>query len=137
MTVTQPLSDEERSTLKTGAFGAVFLISNADPGILSMLRESFAAAGALAGSRGLVNEVLTGGPPPRLGGGSPAELEAAVLPALRRAVEILGAKAPAEVANYRAAVLDAVDRVAGSTEGTSRAEGELLARVRDALGEPA
>ena len=48
-------------TLKTAAFGAVFLVSNADPGPVSMIKESFAASDTISGSSGLVREVLTTG----------------------------------------------------------------------------
>ncbi|GHJ11996.1 hypothetical protein TPA0907_63630 [Micromonospora humidisoli] len=48
----QRLTDDEQQVLKTGAFGAVFLVSNADPGVFAMIRESFAASGAFAGPAG-------------------------------------------------------------------------------------
>ena len=62
----QRLTDEEQLTLKTGAFGAVFLVSNADPGVLAMIRESIAASGAFADASGVVKEALTTGPLPQL-----------------------------------------------------------------------
>ena len=40
VTMGQRLTDDERLTLKTGAFGAVFLVSNADPGMLALLRRA-------------------------------------------------------------------------------------------------
>ncbi|WP_091552250.1 hypothetical protein [Micromonospora pattaloongensis] len=121
-------------TLKAAAFGAVFLVSNADPGLLPMVRESFAAADAFAGSTGLVNEVLTTGRPPRLAERGPAELEAEVLPALRRAVEILRAKAPHEVDNYQDTVLGAALRAAAAEGGVNAAEAATVSKVRAALG---
>jgi hypothetical protein len=130
------LTDDEKRTLKTAAFGAVFLVANADPGFFSMLRESFAASGALAGSTGLVKEVVTAGALPKLPKDSPEQVEAAVLPALRQSVQILAAKAPAELENYRTTVLAAADRVANASEGVSAREAEMLAKVRDALGVP-
>jgi hypothetical protein len=130
------LTDDEKRTLKTAAFGAVFMVSNADPGFFSMLRESFAASGALAGSTGLVKEVMTAGALPKLPKDSPEQVEAAVLPALRQSVQILTAKAPDELENYRATVLAAADRVANASEGVSAHEAEMLAKVRDALGVP-
>jgi hypothetical protein len=133
----EALTDEEKQTLKTGAFGAVFLVSNADPGFFSTLRESFAASGALTGGTGLVKEVMTTGGLPRLPKDSPELVEAAVLPALRRSVEILAAKAPAELENYRMTVLDAADQVANASQGVSAREAEMLAKVKDALGAPA
>lgn len=136
MIMEQRLTDEEKLTLKTGAFGAVFLVSNADPGPLSMIKESFAASGAISGTSGLVKESLTGGPLPRLPH-SPLEVESVVLPALRRAVEILRVKAPDEVEYYRAAVLDAADRVAQAYQGVDVAERNMIVKVRAALTAPA
>jgi hypothetical protein len=129
----QVLTDEEKLTLKTAAFGAVFLVSNAVPGFFSMLRESFAASGALADATGLTKEVLTGPGMPQLPKSSPAEVEAAVLPALRRSVAILREKAPAELDNYRSTVMKAVDQVAGAASGVSETERAMIAKVRDAL----
>ncbi|MFK3980114.1 hypothetical protein ACI2K4_06985 [Micromonospora sp. NPDC050397] len=124
-------------TLKRAAFGAVFLVSNADPGVLSMVRESFAASSAIADSTGLVREVLTTGGLPRFSTDStevkPGEVEAVALPALRRAVEILRAKVPGEVENYRNTVLRAGDEVARAADGVSGAEAAMLDKIRDAL----
>lgn len=131
------LTDDEKQTLKTAAFGAIFLVSNADPGFFSMLRESFAASGALAGGTGLVKEVMTAGALPKLPKDSPEQVEAAVLPALRHSVQILTAKAPDELENYRTTVLAAADRVAKASEGVSAHEAAMLAKVREALGVPA
>lgn len=125
-------------TLKRAAFGAVFLVSNADPGVLSMVKESFAASNAIAGSTGLVREVLTTGGLPRFspnhpGEMKPAEVEAVALPALRSAVRILRAKAPDELENYRHTVLRAGDEVARASDGVSEAESAMLDKIRDAL----
>ncbi|WP_189040470.1 hypothetical protein [Micromonospora sonchi] len=132
--MTQRLTDEEKLTLKTGAFGAVFLVANADPGMLALFRESFAAAGAMVDAGGLVQEALTRGPLPNLPRESAAEVESAALPALRRAVGILTEKAPRELPAYRAVVLAAADRAARADNGVSPAEAEAIARVRGALG---
>jgi hypothetical protein len=140
----EPLTEDERQTLKAAAFGAVHLVSNADPGVFDTIRESFAATSALAGASGLVREVLTGGPVPRLprtpeadsaggGGGGQADLAAFVLPALRRSVAILAAKAPQELASYRATVVEAVHLAAGAADGVSTRESEMIAKVKQAL----
>jgi hypothetical protein len=130
------LTSQERVTLKTAAFGAVFLVSNADPGFFAMLKESFAASGALAGATGLVKEVLTTGTLPQLPRRSPAEVEAIVLPALERSVAILREKAPAEVDNYRTTVIAAVERTATATHGVNEREADVINKVRGALGAP-
>ncbi|MFV2100503.1 hypothetical protein [Micromonospora sp. LOL_024] len=131
----EQLTDEEKLILKTGAFGAVFMVSNADPGVLAVFRESFAASGAMAGASGVVKEALTGGPLPKLPRDSALEVEAVVLPALRRAQQILAEKAPQDVGVYRAVVLAAADRTARAHNGVSPAEAEVVERIRGVLGE--
>ncbi|RKN49664.1 hypothetical protein [Micromonospora endolithica] len=129
------LTAEERLTLKTGAFGAVFLVSNADPGVVAVFRESFAASGALTDASGVVKEALTTGPLPRLPRDSTLEIESVVLPALGRALEILREKSPADVAAYRDVVLAAADRVARAHRGVAPEEAAVIGRIRDALAE--
>ncbi|WP_434743118.1 hypothetical protein [Micromonospora sp. SH-82] len=129
------LTDEERFTLKTGAFGAVFLVSNADPGIFAMIRESFAASGVMAGASGVVKEALTTGPQPKLPRDSSSEVESMVLPALGEAVEILRRKSPPDVSTYRSVVLTAADEVARAHGGVSPAETAVIERIRAALGD--
>jgi hypothetical protein len=129
----QRLTDEELSILKTGAFGAVYLVSNADPGIFAMIRESFAASGVLGEASGVVRQALTTGPLPRLPQDSILAVESVVLPALSRAVEVLRAKLPGEVAVYREVVLASADRVARAHRGVTPAEATAIERIRAAL----
>jgi hypothetical protein len=128
------LTDDEKLTLKTGAFGAVFMVSNADPGVLALFRESFAASGAMADASGVVKEALTSGPLPKLPRGSALEVESVVLPALRRGIEILAEKVPEDVEVYRTVVLAAADRTARAHDGVSPAEAEAIERIRGVLG---
>ncbi|MEH0927751.1 hypothetical protein [Micromonospora sp. CPCC 205558] len=137
MIMEQRLTDEERLTLKTGAFGAVFLVSNADPGVLGVIRESIAASGALADASGTVKEALTTGPLPRLPRDSQLEIESVVLPALGRAVRILREKSPQEVDAYRDLVLAAADQVARAHDGVAPGEAAAIDQIRVALTEPA
>ncbi|MET7471911.1 hypothetical protein ACFYON_04010 [Micromonospora sp. NPDC005686] len=131
------LTADERLTLKTGAFGAVFLVSNAVPGMLAMVRESFAASGALAEVGGVVKEALTTGPLPQLPRDSALEVESVVLPALGRSVEILSAKSPEDVETYRSVVLAAAERVALAHRGIEPAEAAAIEKIRQALAEAA
>ena len=128
----QRLTAEERLTLKTGAFGAVFLVANADPGMLALFRESFAASGAMADSSGVVKEALTSGPLPKLPRDSALEIESVVLPALGRAVGILRR----EVAGGRGGLPrgGAVRGRAGGQRapGVTPAEAAAIERIRDA-----
>ncbi|TDB77326.1 hypothetical protein [Micromonospora sp. KC723] len=129
----QRLTDEELSVLKTGAFGAVYLVSNAEPGIFAMIRESFAASEVLGEASGVVRQALTTGPLPRLPQDSTLAVESVVLPALSRAVDVLRAKSPGEVAVYREVVLAATDRVARAHGGITPAEAAAIERVGKAL----
>lgn len=135
--IMERLTADERLTLKTGAFGAVFLVSNAVPGVLAMVRESFAASGALAEVGGVVKEALTTGPLPQLPRDSVMEIESVVLPALGRSVEILRAKSPDDVETYRSVVLAAAERVAQAHRGIEPAEAAAIEKIRQALAEPA
>ncbi|WP_346122698.1 hypothetical protein [Micromonospora coerulea] len=130
------LTAEERLTLRTGAFGAVFLVSNTEPGMFGMIRESSAASGAFAGASGVVKEALTAGPLPQLPRDSTLEIESVVLPALTRAVRILREKSPGDVEAYRSVVLAAADRVAGAHHGVTPAEAAVVEKIRGALTEP-
>ncbi|WP_435871184.1 hypothetical protein [Micromonospora wenchangensis] len=133
----QRLTDDEQQVLKTGAFGAVFLVSNADPGVFAMIRESFAASGAFAGASGLVKEALSTGGLPRLPRDSALDVESVVLPALARAVDILREKSPADVSAYRELVLTAAAEVASAHRGVTPAEQDAIARIRTALADSA
>ncbi|MFI9642100.1 hypothetical protein ACIG87_18865 [Micromonospora sp. NPDC051925] len=133
----QRLTDDEQQVLKTGAFGAVFLVSNADPGVFGMIRESFAASGAFAEASGLVKEALISGSLPRLPRDSALEVEAVVLPALGRAVDILRAKSPADLSAYRDLVITAAEQVARAHRGVTPPEADAIDRIRAALTGPA
>jgi hypothetical protein len=127
------LSDDEKSTVRNAAFGAVYLVSNADPGVFAMIKESFAASSALAKAPGQIGELLTHGGLPSVPKVAPAELEATVLPELTQAVTVLRDKLPDDVAAYRAAVIEACDKVAEASKGVSAAETAVLERIKAIL----
>ncbi len=138
-----PLTEDEAHTLKAALFGAVYLVANVDPGLFNVLRESFAASGALTNATGLVRQVLTSGTLPRLPKSPPVEATAGtgasdittyVMSALRESVVILSDKAPEELEKFRAVVTDAVDRVAAAADGVSQKEEAMIAIVKEALG---
>jgi hypothetical protein len=131
--MTDPLTDDEKKTLKDAGFGAVALVANADPGFFELVRESFAASRALTEATGLVRDVFATGDLPDLPGGSPDELAAVVLPALRRSVEILREKAPDELASFTSTVLAAAEQAAGAAGGVVGPEQAMLGKVREAL----
>jgi len=129
----QRLTADDRLTLKTGAFGAVALVSNVEPGVLALIRESFAASAAMADTSGVVKAALTSGPLPELPRESELEIESVVLPALARAVAILREKSPRDVRTYRDVVLAAADRAAGAHRGITPREAAMIERIRGAL----
>lgn len=130
----QQLTPGEKATLKTAAFGAVFLVSNADPGLVDMVRESFAAADVISNTTGLVKDVLTTGSLPQLPREDPEQVAQRVLPMLRQSMEILEHKAPSEADGYRRTVLAAAVRVARAAAGVDSAEAEMVGKVQAALG---
>src|SRR5262249_48756456 len=74
-------TDQERQTLRTAAFGAVYMVSSAEPGFFDMVKESFAGSKALGKSTELRDILRSGGLPP-MPKGSPQEIEAGVISAL-------------------------------------------------------
>lgn len=130
--MTQPLTHDEQQTLKEGAYGAIFLVANADPGALDMVRESFAASKVLVRSYGVVREALTSGGLPELPR-SKADLEPRVLSALRRSMAILKAKTPAEADTYRAWVIEACHQAAAAADGVKDNESVELSKISSAL----
>ncbi|HEX5540838.1 MAG TPA: hypothetical protein VFX60_04645 [Micromonospora sp.] len=128
----EPLTVDEKMILKTAAFGAVFLISNADPGVLPMIKESFAASGVFVEAVGLVKDVIITGDLPQLPQGA-AEVERIVLSGLQRSLEILQEKAPQEVENFRTTVISALEQVARASEGVSESEDAMMSKIREAL----
>jgi hypothetical protein len=127
-------SELERQTLRTAAFGAVFLVSSAEPGMMDMVKESFAASKAFAASSPELRDVLRAGGLPKVPKGSPAEIENGVLNALEQSTSILQTKGQPELDGFRSAVTTAIDDVATAAGGTSDAESAAIGQVRAALG---
>ncbi len=128
-------NDQERQTLRTGAFGAVFLVSNAEPGLMDMVKESFAASKSFATSSPELRDLLKSGGMPQLPKGTPTDIESGILAALRQSTSILQAKGQPELDGFRSAVGDAVDDVAmAAGGGTSEAETAAIGKVKAALG---
>jgi hypothetical protein len=127
-------TDQERETLRTAAFGAIFLVSHADPGFLSTIKESLAGSKALTQASPQLRDLLRSGGLPHMPRGSEAEVEASVLSALQQSTAILQAKAPAELDGYRTAVVSACDEVAEASGGVKDTETAAVAKVKTALG---
>ncbi|SER42378.1 hypothetical protein SAMN04487983_101639 [Streptomyces sp. yr375] len=111
------LTDQDKATLRTAAYGAVSLLAAADA-TGSPHRIATHGSIALASATGAIGHVLaekskiTG-----LDGKSVAELADHVLPALTAAMSLLGKQAPAEADNFRATVVVAVEAATRARKG--------------------
>jgi hypothetical protein len=127
-------TDQERQTLRTAAFGAVNMVSSAEPGFLDMVKESFAGSKAFAKSPEL-RDVLRSGGMPKMPSGSRQEVEQNVISALSDSRQILESKGQDELNGFRTAVSEAVDEVAGAAGGgTSPNEQEAIGKIKAAIG---
>ncbi|HZE39439.1 MAG TPA: hypothetical protein VE172_11585 [Stackebrandtia sp.] len=112
------LSDDEKTTLRVGAYGAVSLMSAA--GVAGGKPHRIATDGsiALASATGQIGHVLAKYPKGReLNGKSVAALADRVLPALTEAMSLLKRQDAAEAEHYRAAVVVAIKAASHSHKG--------------------
>lgn len=123
-------TDSESRTLRTAVFGAMVLVSTAEPGALD--QESHAGIRALAAFSPSLREVLAADHP-ELPEGTVEDVEAGVLTALRRSVEILGAKSPRDASAFPTAVLTVCREVATADGHVGEGEHAVITRVREAL----
>ena len=108
--MTVNLSDQDKLTLRTAAYGAITLLAAA--GAVGGSPHKIATHGsiALASGTGLVGHVLAEYPKGKeLDGKNVAEIADRVLPALTAAMTLLKQQAPAEADNFRGAVTVAVE----------------------------
>ncbi|MCP2299924.1 hypothetical protein SAMN04244553_5745 [Nocardia amikacinitolerans] len=110
-TITVALTDQDKSTVRTAAYGAVSLMAAAGAPHKGIANGSI----ALTSATGLVGHVLAAKSRDiELKGKSVAALADHVLPALTAAVELLEQRDPAEAANFRDTVLVAIEAAARS-----------------------
>jgi hypothetical protein len=127
-------TDQERDTIRSAAFGALTLVSAADPGFLSMFKESMAGAKALAAAPADLQSVLKSGGMPPMPAGSKEEIKQNVLTALRQSKDIITAKAPQDLQPFQAVIAEAINQVATVHEGVSDSERRVIDEVRAAVG---
>ena len=111
------LTDQDKFTLRTAAYGAVTLMSAADA---AGKPHKAATEGsiALASATGLVGHVLADN----------------VLPALTAAMNLLKQQDPAEAANFRSTVLVAVETAARTHQGRpSPTLADMTRKITEAL----
>ncbi len=128
------LTQEDRNIVRGAAFGAMSLVSRADPGFFDMFKESLAGSKALAAAPEELRRVLAHGAfvvPPS---GSADELENAVVEQLSQATRILASASQTLLEGFRVVVLTACDAVAAASGGVVESETAAIERVRSALG---
>ncbi|WP_431949750.1 hypothetical protein [Nocardia lijiangensis] len=114
MSITITLTDQDNSTLRTAAYGAVSLMAAAGAPHKGISHGCI----ALTSATGLVGHVLAAKSKDiHLQGKSVAELADQVLPALTAAMSLLGEQYPGEADNFRGTVLVAVEAAAQSGKG--------------------
>jgi tellurite resistance protein len=124
-------TDEESRALRTAVYGAMVLVSHADPG--PVVEERFAGLRAMVNLPRELRDVL-GAARVHLPAGSPDDLENAVLEALRHSMKILTAKSPEDAAVFPSAVVAICREVASADGQVADAEDEVVTKVQAALG---
>jgi hypothetical protein len=127
-------TDPEKQSMRDAAYGAVFLVAHADPGMVDMIKETFAASKSFARASGDMQGVFRGVSMPSVPKGDPAQIEAGVLAELSESVATLRQKAPADAEAYRQIVIDACTNAAQAVNGASASETALLGKITAALG---
>jgi hypothetical protein len=129
-----PLTDDEQTTLRTAAYGAVTLVSMAYPGVWSSTRVNVVGSKVLTGSTGTVGRVLSGKGKVDLKGGTTADIAETVLAAVKATLTTLRAKDPAAAAEFQRAVTTAVRQAAASArKGTSPAQVDMIDKITAAF----
>ena len=124
------LTSEQQSTVRRAAYGAISLVSQADPGFFDMFSESMAGSKALAAAPQPVREMLGGmAMPPR---GSKEHIESEILSDLQESMQILAAD-PAQRDGFRSVILEACRKVAEAKGGVSAEEQAMIDRIRGAV----
>ncbi|WP_030674359.1 hypothetical protein [Streptomyces sp. NRRL B-1347] len=134
MSVTLTLTDQDKHTLRTGAYGAVSLLAAAGAAG-SPHRIATNGSLALASATGPIGHVLAAKSKiTNLRGKSVAELADLVLPALTGAMSLLKKQDPAEAVNYRGTVLVALEAAARAHRGEAGPPlAEMTRKITEAL----
>ncbi|MDP4501379.1 hypothetical protein [Nonomuraea turcica] len=126
------LTDQDKLTLRTAAWGAVSLMSAA-AAAGSAHKAATGSSIALTSATGVVGHVLVKAPK-GLKGKSVAALADQVLPAVTAAMTLLKQQAPAEADNFRRTVLVAIEAAARTQKGEpSPTMAEMARKITEAL----
>ncbi|MGN9841322.1 hypothetical protein ACTMTI_24655 [Nonomuraea sp. H19] len=127
------LTDQNKLTLRTAAYGAVSLLAAAGAAG-SAHKVATHGSIALTSATGPVGHVLTKAPKGVKYGKSVAELADQVLPALTAAMSLLKQQAPAEADNFRNTVIVAIEAAAQTQKGEpSPTMTEMARKITEAL----
>lgn len=130
------LTDQNKSTLRTAAYGAVSLITAAGTAGGSSHKAATGGSIALGSATGQVGHVLAAVKAKEivLKGKNVAELADQVLPALTAAMQLLKQQDGAEADNFRSTVLVAVETAARTQKGgPSPVLGDMTRKITAAL----
>jgi hypothetical protein len=132
---TSTLTAADERILRTAAHGTVALMAAANPGPISSTKSGMAGGMAMTTATGLTGHVLAAKAKDLdLAGASTADIVDRVFPALTASVELLGAKAPTEVDNFRATIAMITEAAMRSHRGEPRAaEAEMARKIHQAL----
>ncbi|KAA8884339.1 hypothetical protein F3087_34560 [Nocardia colli] len=130
MSITITLTDQDKSTLRTAAYGAVALMAAAGAPHKGISQGSI----ALTSATGLVGHVLSAKSKDiQLPGKSVAELAEGVLPALTAGMQLLGKQSPVEAGNFRDTVLVAIEAAQFGKGQVSPAVAAMARKITAAL----
>ena len=139
MATRSDFTDEEWTALQSGVVGAGYLVALVDRGFFDTFKEANALAQHLRSAHEqsdnpLIREIAAGHDRPFGVTSSPQEVEQNTMSALQKGVAALEAKAPDDLAAYKALVLDVAQSVADAAKGVSTQENQALDHIRSALG---
>ncbi|MFD9950282.1 hypothetical protein ACFWYW_13935 [Nonomuraea sp. NPDC059023] len=128
------LTDQDKATLRTAAYGAVSLIAAADVAG-SPHKAATQGSIALSSATGLIGHVLAAKSKDiNVTGKTVAELADRVLPALTAAVALLKQQDPAEAGNYRDTVIVAIEAAARTHQAQpSPTVADMIRKITEAL----
>jgi hypothetical protein len=131
-------SQEEWETVQKGVTGAGFLTAVSDRSFFDSFKEAGALARHLREARENASSELVRDLAETRGSGfgltsSPSEIESETLDALRKAMQVLQAKAPEEADAYKSFVLEVAESVGKAAAGGDTAEAESLEKIRSAV----
>jgi hypothetical protein len=138
MAVKADFTEVEWQALEKGVTGAGLLVATADSNFFDSFKETGAMAAYLGEARqkstSLLVRDLAATRSTGFGlGTSSAELQTGTISALRSAVETLQAKAPDEIAAYKAFVVGVAESVARAVSGIAPAENAAIEQIKSAL----